>query len=253
MLAPLILVPVIVSVVMPALVALVPRFAGQAPGGVGNGAALLGNLPPAMRQALAGYTPEQAMLVLLAVYSLAPLFLLLPFMIANVIAADSIAGERERKTLEALLYSPVTDGELFMAKTLAAWVPALFATLGSFLVYAVVLNAAAWPTMGRVFFPNAMWVVLVLWVSPAVAGVGLGAMVLVSSRVRAVQEAIQLSGLLVLPLVVVVVLQVRGSMMLGTRAVALAGSWSGPLRRPFSRMARARSAGSISSPSCSKL
>jgi ABC-type Na+ efflux pump permease subunit len=41
-------------------------------------------------------------------------------MVSSVLAADSFAGEKERKTLEALLYTPTTDRELFTAKLLEA-------------------------------------------------------------------------------------------------------------------------------------
>ena len=42
-----------------------------------------------------------------------------------VFASDAVAGERERRTLEALLVSPLTPGELVAAKTLAAGVAGL--------------------------------------------------------------------------------------------------------------------------------
>jgi ABC-2 type transport system permease protein len=180
-------------------------------------------LPASLRAELATYSPEQSMVVLVGVYLLAPLFLILPFMVASVIAADSFAGERERNTLEALLYSPISDGELFLAKTLVAWLPSLLATVIGFATYTIVLNAAAWPVMHRVFFPNAMWIVLIGWAAPAVAALGLAGIVLVSLRVKTVQEAMQIGGVLVIPIVGLIVGQVRGSMMLGPRVLAIVG------------------------------
>jgi ABC-2 type transport system permease protein len=106
-----------------------------------------------------------------------------------VIAADSFAGEKERKTLEALLYTPTTDRELLVGKMLSAWVPAVGVAWVSFVAYAIVANVAAWPVMGRVFFPTAMWIVLALWVAPALAGLGLTTMVLVSVRAQGFQDA----------------------------------------------------------------
>jgi hypothetical protein len=32
-----------------------------------------------------------------------------------------------------------------------------------FLLYVMTANTATWSTMGRVFFPNAVWIILVLW------------------------------------------------------------------------------------------
>lgn len=223
LMAPIIVLPIIVAGLMPGLVATLPRLLRDSPGGSGTAEQFLERLPLALQREIAGLSSEQAMVTLIIVYFLAPLFLILPFLVSNVIAADGFAGERERKTLEALLYSPLSDGELFLAKTVVAWIPSLLVTLGSFVLYAVVANAAAWPVMGRIFFPNVMWLVLVFWVAPAVAALGLAAMVLVSARVRGVQESMQLSGLLVLPIVVIVVNQARGTMMLGTRVTAMLG------------------------------
>ena len=96
-------------------------------------------------------------------------------------------------------------------------------SLFGFVAYALVANVAAWPIMGRVFFPNATWLVLVSWVAPAFAALGMAAMVLISMRVNGTHEAIQLGGLLVLPLVGLVVGQVRGLVLLGPALVAAVG------------------------------
>src|SRR5512139_3501713 len=131
---------------------------------------------------------------------MAALYLLLPTIVAIGFASDSFAGEKERKTLEALLYTPTTDWELLLGKLLSAWLPALGVTWGGFLLYSVMANLAAWPVLGRLFFPTTMWVILVMWVAPAAAALGLSSMVLISSRARTFQEANQLSGVVILPL-----------------------------------------------------
>jgi hypothetical protein len=77
--------------------------------------------------------------------------------------------------------------------------------------------------MGRIFFPNLMWILLVIWVAPAVAGLGLGTMVLVSSRVSGFQEAYQLGGAIVIPIVVLVIGQATGVMYFSAGLVALLG------------------------------
>src|SRR5690606_5257597 len=118
------------------------------------------------------------------VYYFAPMYLLLPIMVASVVAADSLAGEKERKTMEALLYTPTSDRDLLAAKLLAAWTPALAVAWGGFILYSVIVNLVAWPTFGYIFFPTTIWWLLALWVAPAVAGMGLGFTVLVSARVN---------------------------------------------------------------------
>lgn len=220
---PIVLVPLVILVLLPGLFVLLPTFdvGGTS---LSEMEALLEQAPPGLRGALAGYGPEQQGLVFALVYMMAPLYLILPLMVATVIAADSFAGEKERKTLEALLYSPTTDRELFLAKALGSWVPAMGVSVGGLLVYSLTANLAGWPVMGRIFLPNAMWLILALWVAPAVAALGLGAGVLVSSRVRSFQEAYQLSGIVVLPVVALVMGQAAGVIYFSNGLVALLGA-----------------------------
>jgi len=220
---PMLVVPVLILLALPALAAFAPALQ-DAPGMPFDGLdGIVEGMPASLRAELAGYNETQILVVLVLSYFLAPMYLILPLMVASVIAADSFAGEKERKTLEALLYTPTTDGELFLAKLLSAWLPALVIAWGGFLLYALVANLAAWPTMGRVFFPNAMWIVLALWVAPAVAGLGLGATVLISARAQGFQDAYQLGAIVVLPILFLVVGQATGVMYFSLGLVALLG------------------------------
>ena len=51
-------------------------------------------------------------------YLLSPLLLVIPLMVSAVLAADAFAGEKERRTLDGLLYLPISDRDLFLAKVL---------------------------------------------------------------------------------------------------------------------------------------
>lgn len=216
---PLILVPLILLIAMPAVVALIPGTSST----ISGFDTMLNRLPASLQQELVGLSKQQQIIVLALVYFLAPFYLIVPLMVANVIAADSFAGEKERKTLEALLYTPTSDRELLIAKVLAAWLPALAVSLGGFVAYALVANLAAWPIMERIFFPPPMWLVLALWVAPAIAGVGLGIMVLVSARAKGFQDASQLGGMVVLPLLLLIVGQVSGVIYFSVWLTALLG------------------------------
>jgi ABC-2 type transport system permease protein len=178
-------------------------------------------MPAGLRATMAGYDLAQMFVEVLLVYGAAVLFPLVPLLVVTGIASDSFAGEKERKTLEALLYTPTTDWELLVGKLLSAWLPALGITWGGFLLYSVVANLAAWPVMGRLFFPTTMWVILAAWIVPEMAALGLAAMVLISARARTFQEASQLAAVVVLP----------GTMLFGTLLVGLMnyGAWLGVL------------------------
>ncbi|NOZ28560.1 MAG: ABC transporter permease subunit [Chloroflexi bacterium] len=220
---PLVLVPTIMLIALPALAALAPAAADLPITPLAGLDSFIANMPPGLQAELAGLDEAQRWVVLALVYFLAPMYLIIPLMVASVIAADSFAGEKERKTLEALLYTPTTDGELFLGKVLSAWLPAVGVAWGGFVLYGLVANLAAWPVMERIFFPTTMWLVLVIWVAPAVAGLGLGTMVLVSVRVQGFQEAYQLGGAVVLPILLLVIGQAMGVMYLNVGFVLLLG------------------------------
>jgi ABC-type Na+ efflux pump permease subunit len=230
---PIIVVPTLLLILLPALAIFAPALedaaasaaAGSATAGsaAADLAAFMEQMPAGLRAELAGYSPTEMLVVAFLVYFFAPMYLILPLMVSSVIAADSFAGEKERKTLEALLYTPTTDGELLLAKMLSAWVPAVAVAWGGFVLYAIVSNLAGWPTMGRLFFPNLMWIILALWVAPAIAGLGLGVTVLISSRAEGFQEAYQLGAIVVLPIIFLVIGQATGVMYFSTWLVLLLG------------------------------
>lgn len=213
-LLPMIIVPIIFQVVFPVGFGLAATYAPFKASDLEDLRGMLRAMPPSLASELSGLTGRQTFFILMLVYLFAPMYLIVPLMVACVVAADSFAGEKERKTLEALLHSPITTRELLIGKVLAGLLPAIAVSLTSFILYGVIINVIGWPLMGRVFFPNAMWLILVLWVAPAVSCLGLGVSVLVSTRVSTFQEAYQLSGMVVLPVIALMVGQIGGVIFL---------------------------------------
>jgi ABC-2 type transport system permease protein len=220
---PIITLPLILFGALPWLASLAPSLVNIAGANMDEITELIKSMPAGLQGELALYTPDQQTIVFFLVYMLAPMFLIIPLMVASTIAADSIAGERERRTLEALLYSPTTDRELFLAKLLSSWLAAIAVTLAGFLLYAVMANAAAWGTMGKLFFPNWMWIVLTFWVAPATAGLGLATMVLVSGKAQGFQDAYQTGSIVVLPVLLLLFGQISGVMYFSLWFVFLIG------------------------------
>ncbi len=220
---PIVILPLILFIAFPWIMAYVSSLTGPASSSLSNVDEILARMPSGLLNELSGYTHNQQLIVFSLVYMLAPMFLIMPLMVSSVLAADSFAGEKERKTLEALLYTPTTDRELFTAKLLGAWTAAVAVALLSFVVYAVMVNAAGWQSIGQVFFPNWMWIALVFWVSPAVAGLGLVVMVFVSVRAEGFQDAYQTGGLVVLPVIFLMIGQISGARYFSLGVVLLVG------------------------------
>jgi ABC-type Na+ efflux pump permease subunit len=213
---PMLIVPFLMLVVLPAIIGYTARAQTRF-----DVSRFLTNLPGDIAEPILRLPVRQQLVVLVNGYLLAPLFLLVPLMVSAVLAADAFAGEKERKTLETLLHLPLAERDLFIAKLLTAYIPSVLISWIGFICFAIVSNAVAWPVMHRIFVPTRLWIVMILWVAPAVAALGLGVMVRVSARARTSQEANQLGGAVILPLIFLVVGQATG-LLLVAMPVAIA-------------------------------
>jgi len=213
---PMVIVPALLLVVLPAAVGLAASNA-HAP----DVTHVLRSLPGNIARPILRVPPAQRLVTLVDGYLLAPLFLIVPLMVASVLAADAFAGEKERKTLESLLHLPIPEADLFYAKVLGAFVPAVLISWVGFVAFAIVVNTTAWSVTHHLIVPTRLWLVMIFWVAPAVAALGLGVMVRVSARAKSTQEANQLGGAVILPLIFLAVGQSSG-LLLVTLPIALA-------------------------------
>lgn len=217
---PALIVPAILLILLPALAGLAPILLGSV--SANDMFRVLEALPPEASARLSGNPATQAA-ELAVTYLLAPLILIVPVMFATVLAADSLAGEKERGTLEGLLLTPLRDRELIIAKLIASWVPAAVIGFAGATLYAVVANVVVMPQTRRLVLPTPEFAVMALWVGPTFAAAALGAIVLVSVRSNSTQEAFQLGGVVVLPVVVIVVTQATGVVLLSVPLLVVSG------------------------------
>ncbi|MGQ9602361.1 MAG: ABC transporter permease subunit [Candidatus Bipolaricaulia bacterium] len=128
-------------------------------------------------------------------------FILLPLIIPLSIAVYAVTGEKEQKSLEPLLATPLTDLELFTGKVLAAAIPGV---LISWLFFGVFLGVAS-----LLVTPDLVWLVLtppwllaIFLLSPLVAIFTVTISMLISSKMSDTRAAYQLSSFAVLPVVI---------------------------------------------------
>lgn len=152
------------------------------------------------------------------------LYLIMPVFVPILISSHAVAGEKERRTLEPLLASPVTAAELVVGKSLASLLPAYGISLAAFGMLCLAVDAVSWPRLGELLLPNALWLFGVLVLSPLFAFFGNGVAVVVSARVGDARLAQQLAGLVVLPLVGLTAGQVAGLLRGGVTYYALMGA-----------------------------
>src|SRR5690625_910801 len=112
---PIIILPVIFCILLPAAIILSARYFDiQEVGNVDVLLNTLNQLPEgSLRDTLFQWdNVNQQMTYFFLVYLFAPFFLLIPVMVSSVVAASSFVGEKERKTLESLLYTPIDMASL---------------------------------------------------------------------------------------------------------------------------------------------
>jgi ABC-2 type transport system permease protein len=141
------------------------------------------------------------------------LMVLTPVAGAMSVAAYSVIGEKQARTLEPLLATPITTFELLAAKVLGALLPAVALTCACFLAYVIGVAAVAQPGVFWILLaPRSVATLFVLGPLAALAALQLA--VCVSSRVNDARSAQQIGALVVLPIGGLLVAQLFGAIQL---------------------------------------
>jgi ABC-2 type transport system permease protein len=123
----------------------------------------------------------------------------------TTIASYSIVGEKVSKSLEPLLSTPTTDGEILLGKTLAALVPTLLAMWIGALLFQVLIDLETVGPFGYLYYPNWQMAVELFVAMPLVALMAIEAAVVISSRVTDIRSAQQYAGVIFVPMIFVYV------------------------------------------------
>ncbi len=115
------------------------------------------------------------------------------------IASYSIVGEKIEKSLEPLLATPLTDGEILLGKAIAAVLPALAAMYAGSAVFMVGVDSVTFGRLGYNYFPNWTFGVLLLVVVPVAVTMSVLYSIIVSSRANDVRSASSYGILVFLP------------------------------------------------------
>lgn len=148
------------------------------------------------------------------------LLLLTPTIVPMTIATFSIVGEKQARSLEPLLATPVRTWELLLGKALAAVAPAVIIT---WICYGILLVGMAILARPLVFasIASGVWPLAIGVLTPLLAVLTVNAGVLISSRVNDTRVAQQIGGMIVLPLVGLSVAQAAGRMLFDIPMFAL--------------------------------
>lgn len=147
------------------------------------------SLPASAAGALGGKEP---LIYMLGVPALAP----------GMVAAYSVAGERQQGTLEPVLTTPIQAAEFLIGKALAACVPALMVAYGVFGIFVAAIEVLAQPGVASAIL-NGPEVLAQLIFTPPVAVLSIWIGTVISTRLNEPRAASQLSVLVSLPVIIV--------------------------------------------------
>lgn len=122
-----------------------------------------------------------------------------PISISLVIALETFVGEKERRSLEPLLSTPLTNTELYIGKTLAAIIPPLIASFGGMTFYLLLLlnSELAWR-------PQPMLIVQIFLLTIIQALVMVTGAVVVSSQTTSTRAANLLASFIIIPMALII-------------------------------------------------
>ncbi|HEY8041967.1 MAG TPA: ABC transporter permease subunit [Polyangiaceae bacterium] len=121
-------------------------------------------------------------------------FAFLPGVLAVTVAADAFAGERERRTLETLLATPLGEWPILLGKAAAALAFAMAVAAFALACAVVTVNVAAAPP--SVFLPAPSLVAGALGGALASASLSTGVAILMSMKIPVARSAQQMTALL---------------------------------------------------------
>ena len=127
--------------------------------------------------------------------------LAIPALTPSVLAAYSVAGERQQGSLEPMLSTPIRQEELLIGKALAALLPAVVVAYFVFAVFIVCVLIFAQPPIAHAMLRGQDIVAQVL-LTPLLAGFSIWIGIAISTRSSDARVAQQLSLVATLPVVV---------------------------------------------------
>jgi len=149
----------------------------------------------------------------------AVMLVLIPVTSSMSLAAYSVVGEKQARTLEPLLVTPITTFELLGAKVLGAFLPSIALTAVSYIVYVLMTVIFARPGVAGILL-GARSIATVFVLGPLAALAALQMAVCVSSRVNDARTAQQIGVLVILPIPGLLVGQLLGALTLSMPVIA---------------------------------
>lgn len=207
--AVLLIVPLVLTIVLPSIFVLVLT---QAPDAASDFQKLLDMMPVTDGE----YSQQQRILGLILNNIMPPFFLIVPIMASSVMAASSFVGEKEKHTLETLLYSPLSLRQLFQSKIPAGFSVGMMVSYISFAAMLLVVEVEVFFLTGNLIIPGISWLISMLLIAPTFSLVAIAVTVRSSAKAKTIEEAQQRAVFLIFPILALVIGQFTGILLINS-------------------------------------
>ena len=205
----MLMVPLALSIVLPSIIVFVTVLV---PDSVSDFQKLLEMLPVPAGE----YNQEHMILWLMLNKVMPAFFLIIPVMASSVMAASSFVGEKEKHTLETLLYSPLSLKQLFQSKILAGFSVGMMVSYISFAAMMLVLEIEMLFLTGSGMMPDISWLIIMLFIAPTISLVAIAVTVRGSAKAQTMEEAQQRAVFLIFPILALVIGQFTGVILVNS-------------------------------------
>lgn len=205
--AVLLIVPIVLTIALPSIFVFVISFA---PDAASDFQKLLDMLPVPNGE----YSQQQQIFSLILNQIMPSFFLIIPIMASSVMAASSFVGEKEKHTLETLLYSPLSLGRLFQSKILAGFSVGMMISYSSFAAMLLVMELESFFLTGNLLLPAASWLAIMLLIAPAISLIAIAVTVRSSAKAQTIEEAQQRAVFLIFPILALLIGQFTGIILI---------------------------------------
>jgi len=150
--------------------------------------------------------PVSIVEVTILISTFSEIIILIPAIVSVLIGSTSVVIEKNNKSLEPLLATPITDTELLMGKALAPFIPAMILGFAAYGAVIAAVDFLTYPVFGTYLLPTSMMLYQMFVMAPLVGLFGTFVALFISTKIKDVRAAQQVSTLAIMPLFFVLIL-----------------------------------------------
>lgn len=133
-------------------------------------------------------------------------FMIISALLPLYISSNSIIGEKVEKSLEPLLATPTTDGEILLGKDISGFIPVMLSIYLGATIYMILIDAFTGNRLGYLFYPNWTFAIILFIGAPLACIYGVSFGVFVSSKTTSVQSSYQIGVFSISPFFILYIL-----------------------------------------------